>query len=83
MCLGLPGKIIEIHKEAEGTVIGKAVFLNRVQSVSLSYLPDIRVGDYVIVHYGFATERIQADEASDRIKLQQEIDEFLAEGEPK
>lgn len=81
MCLGLPGKIIEIHREPEGQIVGQAVFPNRVQSVSLSYLPDVRVGDYVIVHYGFATERIEPEEASDRIKLQQEIDKFLAEGE--
>lgn len=81
MCLGLPGKIIEIHEEAEGKIVGKAAFPNRVQTVSLSYLPDIRVGDYVIVHYGFATERIEQQEASDRIKLQQEIDKFLAVGD--
>lgn len=61
MCLGVPGKVIDIYPE-NGTRMGKVDFGGVVKEVCLAYLPDIQVGDYTIVHVGFALTRI--DEAS-------------------
>lgn len=61
MCLGVPGKIEEIY-EAHGTRMGKVDFGGIKKEVCLAYLPDIGVGDYTIVHVGFAITKL--DEAS-------------------
>lgn len=61
MCLGIPGKVLEIY-EADGTRMGKVDFSGIQKEVCLAYLPDIQVGDYTIVHVGFAIT--QLDEAS-------------------
>lgn len=61
MCLGVPGKVQQIY-EANGARMGKVNFGGIVKDVCLAYLPDIQVGDYTIVHVGFAITKI--DEAS-------------------
>ena len=61
MCLGIPGKVVEIY-EANGTRMGKVDFSGIKKEVCLAYLPEIEVGDYTIVHVGFAIT--QLDEAS-------------------
>lgn len=61
MCLGIPGKVLEIY-EADGTRMGKVDFSGIQKEVCLAYLPQIEVGDYTIVHVGFAIT--QLDEAS-------------------
>jgi hydrogenase expression/formation protein HypC len=61
MCLAVPGQVREIY-EAQGTRMGRVNFGGIVKEVCLAYLPDLVVGDYTIVHVGFAISRI--DEAS-------------------
>jgi hydrogenase expression/formation protein HypC len=61
MCLAVPGQVKEIY-EAQGTRMGRVDFGGVVKEVCLALLPDIAVGDYTIVHVGFALEKI--DEAS-------------------
>jgi hydrogenase expression/formation protein HypC len=61
MCLAIPGQIKQIY-EAQGTRMGKVSFGGIIKEVCLAYLPDIAVGDYTIVHVGFAITKI--DEAS-------------------
>lgn len=61
MCLAVPGRIVEIF-EANGTRMGRLDFGGIHKQVCLAYLPDAVVGDYAIVHVGFAISRI--DEAS-------------------
>ncbi|MBX3057602.1 MAG: HypC/HybG/HupF family hydrogenase formation chaperone [Anaerolineae bacterium] len=61
MCLGIPGKVVEIY-EAYGTRMGKVDFSGIQKEVCLAYLPEIAVGDYTIIHVGFAITRL--DEAS-------------------
>ena len=61
MCLAVPGQIETIF-ESHGTRMGKVNFGGVVKEVCLAYLPDIRIGDYTIVHVGFAISQI--DEAS-------------------
>lgn len=61
MCLGVPGKIVEIY-EMDDVRMGKVDFDGIKKEVCLAYLPEIQIGDYAIVHVGFAIT--QLDEAS-------------------
>ena len=61
MCLAVPGKVIEVE-DRDDTRMAKVDFGGVVKDVCLAYLPDITVGDYTIVHVGFAIQKL--DEAS-------------------
>ena len=61
MCLAVPGRILSIA-EVDGTVMAEADFGGVRKSVCLQYVPDAAVGEYVVVHVGFAIQRL--DEAS-------------------
>ncbi|HEU0243528.1 MAG TPA: HypC/HybG/HupF family hydrogenase formation chaperone [Candidatus Limnocylindrales bacterium] len=62
MCLGIPGKVIDIRDEA-GLPMGRVDFGGVRKDACLAYLPETRVGDYVIVHVGFAISRLDEEEA--------------------
>ena len=76
MCLAVPG-LVESIREEHGTRMGRVNFGGVVKDVCLAYLPDIAVGDYTIVHVGFAISKI--DEASARATLQTFADLGLLE----
>ena len=64
MCLGVPGRVIEINKdEGLGLSFGKVQFGGITKDVNLSYTPEVTVGDYVVVHVGFAISRLDETEA--------------------
>lgn len=66
MCLAVPGLILEIHRdEALGLATGKARFGGIVKDVNLAYTPEAKVGDYVVVHVGFALSTIAEEEAKE------------------
>jgi len=67
MCLAVPGRVEQLY-EADGIRMAKLNFGGVVKEVCLVYLPDISVGEYAIVHVGFAISRI--DEASAEATLQ-------------
>ena len=67
MCLAVPGQVESIRDEA-GIRMGRVSFGGVVKDVCLAYLPEITVGDYAIVHVGFAISKI--DEASALATLQ-------------
>ena len=62
MCLAIPGKVIEISDDA-ALLMGKVDFGGVRKEACLAYTPDVRVGDYVIVHVGFAISRMDEAEA--------------------
>jgi hydrogenase expression/formation protein HypC len=68
MCLAVPGKIIELFDEV-GTPMGKVDFEGTIVPVCLVFVPDACVGDYVIVHAGFALNTIDEDEARQSLSL--------------
>jgi len=72
MCLGIPGKIIEVY-EANGLKMGKIDFGGVVRETCLAYVPEAEVGDYTIVHVGFALNIIDEDEAQKTLALLDEI----------
>ncbi|WP_370326119.1 HypC/HybG/HupF family hydrogenase formation chaperone [Euzebya sp.] len=68
MCLGIPGRIIEIG-ESDGARMGRVDFDGIVKEVCLEYLPELEVGDYTIVHVGFAITKLDEDSAMETLAL--------------
>jgi hydrogenase expression/formation protein HypC len=62
MCLGIPGKVTETYREHD-VLMGKVDFGGVFKRVCLEHVPDAKIGDYVIVHVGFALSRIDEEEA--------------------
>jgi len=63
MCLGVPGRIEEVHDDDLGMRMGRVSFGGIVKDVCLAYLPEAAVGDYVLVHVGFGLSVIDEEEA--------------------
>jgi len=68
MCLGIPGKVIEVREEA-GLAMGRVDFGGVRKEACLAYVPDVRVGEYVIVHVGFAISKVDEEEALRTLEL--------------
>ncbi len=67
MCLGIPGQIREIF-ERDGVRMGKVDFGGVMKEVCLEYVPDVQVGDYTIVHVGFAITRVDEQSAQETLR---------------
>ena len=79
MCLAIPGKIESISGTDFLLRMGKVSFGGIIKEASLAYVPEARVGDYVIVHVGFALSRVDEDEARkifDYLKRMEELTEL-------
>lgn len=64
MCLGVPGQILSLEKSPLGIAMGRVSFGGIVKEVCMAYTPDAVVGEYVIVHVGFAISTIDEAEAA-------------------
>ncbi|MGD8605410.1 MAG: HypC/HybG/HupF family hydrogenase formation chaperone [Anaerolineales bacterium] len=82
MCLGVPGKIVEIY-DSDGLKMGKVDFGGALREACLEYLPEIQVGEYVIVHVGFAISAVSEEDAQETLSLLQEISDITAELGPE
>ena len=78
MCLAVPGKVESIRDEG-GIRMGRVNFGGVVKEVCLAYLPEIAVGDYAIVHVGFAISKIDETSAQETLRTFAELG-ILAEG---
>ena len=77
MCLGVPGKIVEIIEESPlGMTMSKVSFGGIIKEICLAYVPEAGVGDYVIVHAGFALNVIDEEEAMEVFEMLKEMDEL-------
>ncbi len=72
MCLAVPGKITEIY-ESNGLLMGKIDFGGVVREACLTYVPEAKIGDYTIIHVGFALNLIDEKEALETLALLDEI----------
>ncbi len=84
MCLAVPGRIESIYEDG-GTRMGKVSFGGLIKEVCLAYLPEAMVGDYTIVHVGFAISRIDEASAQETLRifaslglLEEELEEMRA-----
>jgi hydrogenase expression/formation protein HypC len=83
MCLGVPGKIIETY-ESGSLRMGKIDFGGVTREACLAYVPEAQVGDYTIIHVGFALNVISEAEAQETLQLLKEISNLNEElGEAK
>ncbi|HMK38208.1 MAG TPA: HypC/HybG/HupF family hydrogenase formation chaperone [Bacteroidota bacterium] len=78
MCLAIPGKVLTIDRTVS-PVMGNVSFGGVQKSVCLEWLPDVRVGEYVIVHVGFALSTVDEKDALETLKMFKEMEE--GEGE--
>jgi len=76
MCLGVPGKITNIVDNNTGMKMGKVNFGGVSKEVCLAYVPEAKVGDYVIVHVGFAISTVDEGEAKQVFEYLAQIDEL-------
>ena len=79
MCLAIPGKVASISGEDPLLRSGKVDFGGILKEVSLAYVPEVKVGDYVIVHVGFALSRVDEEEAKqvfEYLRQMQELSEL-------
>jgi len=86
MCLAVPGKVIEI-KQNEPILMGKVDFGGVAREVCLEAVPEVKLGDYVIIHAGFALNILSEQEAQDSLQAFRELDEieegFISHNEEK
>lgn len=81
MCLAVPGKVTEI--DSSGPMkMGKVNFGGIVKDVCLEWLPDVSVGEYVIVHVGFALNTVDEQEALETLDMLRQIEGGLDELNP-
>lgn len=78
MCLAIPGKVIEITEE-NGIQMGRIDYAGTVNSACLAYVPEVKIGQYVIVHAGFALSVVDEEEAKKTLELFDEITAKAAE----
>ncbi|HOW34999.1 MAG TPA: HypC/HybG/HupF family hydrogenase formation chaperone [Candidatus Omnitrophota bacterium] len=76
MCLAVPGKVISMTGGELFSRKGKVEFNGIIKEVSLAYVPEIRVGDYVMVHVGFAISKVDEKEAKQVFKYLEEMEEL-------
>ncbi len=82
MCLGIPGQIVEIY-EQDGLSMGRVDFNGVQRAACLAYVPEAKVGDYVIVHVGFAISVLSEEEAADIVATLREIESLGDEAEER
>ncbi|WP_295797470.1 HypC/HybG/HupF family hydrogenase formation chaperone [uncultured Microbulbifer sp.] len=76
MCLGIPGRIEAILDGSPLERSGRVSFGGITREINLAYVPEAAVGDYVIVHVGFAISRVREDEAQQIFRYLEEIGEL-------
>ena len=75
MCLAIPGKVIEIVTR-EGLQMARVQFGGVTREACLDYVPETQVGDYVLVHVGFAISRVDEEEAKRTLEALAELDQL-------
>ena len=78
MCLGIPGKVVTLNKESD---VAEVDFGGVRRTVSMHLCPEADVGDYVLVHVGFAIQKLEEEEALTTLELFREIGEKIIESE--
>lgn len=75
MCLGIPAKVIDLF-ETNGMKMAKVDFGGIIKEACMEYLPDVKIGDYTIIHVGFGLSILDEKEAFETMELLKQIDTF-------
>lgn len=78
MCLGIPGKIIAIYEE-DSLKMAKIDFGGIVKDACLAYTPEANLGNYALIHVGFAISLMDEEEAQETLKLIKEVEDLSNE----
>jgi hydrogenase expression/formation protein HypC len=78
MCLAIPGKITDIYQK-DSLRMAKIDFGGIVKDICLEYTPEAKLGDYALIHVGFAISLMDEEEAQETLKLIREVSEFEEE----
>ena len=81
MCLAIPGKVVEVFDQ-QGMRMAKVQFGGILREACLEYVPETQVGDYVLVHVGFAISRLDEEEAQRTYQLLEELDQLAEPDAP-
>ena len=76
MCLAIPGKIVDLSEDDPLTRPGRIDFSGVIKRASLAFVPEAKVGDYVIVHAGFALSKVDEAEAQKVFEYLKQMDEL-------
>jgi hydrogenase expression/formation protein HypC len=76
MCLAIPGKVMDIRSDEQGMRMGRTNFGGIVKQVCLEYTPEVKVGDYVLVHVGFALGTVDEAEAQRTYQALEEMNQL-------
>jgi hydrogenase expression/formation protein HypC len=79
MCLGIPAKVIELY-ESKGMKMARVDFGGILKEACMEYLPEVKVGDYTIIHVGFGLSILDEQEALETMQLLKQIDALGEEG---
>ena len=83
MCLAVPGKIISIDNSNPELKMAKINFGGIIKDACVQWLDDVSIGDYVIVHAGFALNKIDTTEAEETIRMLNEMSKLLEDEDAK
>jgi hydrogenase expression/formation protein HypC len=75
MCLGVPGRVIDIARE-DDLLVGRVDFGGVRRRVCLEHVPEVQPGEWVLVHVGFALARLDEEEARRTFELLRELDQL-------
>ena len=73
MCLAVPGKVVSIDESNPELKMAKVNFSGVSKEVCIQWLPDVNIGDYVLVHVGFALNKIDEKDAQDTLRILREM----------
>lgn len=79
MCLGIPARVVELY-EANGMKMARVDFGGVLKEACMEYLPEVKIGDYTIIHVGFGLSILDEQEALETLELIRQIDAPGAEG---
>lgn len=80
MCIAAPAKVVEINREKESLF---ADFGGVRQEAKINLLPDVEIGDYVLIHAGYAIEKLSEEAAKESLEAWEELLEVLEEEEDR
>jgi hydrogenase expression/formation protein HypC len=72
MCLGIPGKVIDIEKNVAKVEVG-----GLLRDISIELCPEVSVGEYVLIHTGFAIQKVDEEEAKEMLDLLRKMAETI------
>lgn len=79
MCLAIPGKIISFEESTESPLMAKVSFGGVIKSVCLDWFPDAKVGEFIMVHVGYAISKVDENEAEETLRMVAEMENQLNE----